>query len=326
MRMPFAIVLLTLPLAAVGQEKTAPERKPSDVEIQFANGSAVRMVLETAAVEVRTPYGTLSIPVKDIKQIEFGVHMSDDVERQIEESIRRLNAENFREREAATNTLLKLGADAYPAVVEAARNATDLEAAKRAKALMQIMGQKIPQKDLRLQYNDSILTPTFTIVGRIITPTIKARADYFGAVQLQVAQLRLLRSTDLPVEINVFVDASKYASPNSEWLATDFTLDARTRITVTAMGTVNLRPNIIGAALECNANGYATGAAAAAAVRARRPGALMGRIGDNGPPFVIGENYEGTPAREGKLYLQIVPSPYNAESTGGYQVKINVKH
>lgn len=325
MRMRFTIIVLLLPLSAIGQEKTSPERKSGDVEIQFANGSAVRMVLETAAVDVRTPYGTLSVPAKDIKQIEFGIHMSDEVERQIDESIRRLNAENFREREAATNTLLKLGADAYPAVVEAARNSTDLEAAKRAKALLQTMSQKIPQKDLRLQYNDSILTPTFTIVGRIVTPTIKAKADYFGAVQLQVAQLRLLRSTDLPVEISVFVDASKYASPNNEWLATDFTLDARTRITVSATGTVNLRPNIIGAALECNANGYAT-AAAAAAVRVRRPGALMGRVGDNGTPFVIGENYEGSPAREGKLYLQIVPSPYNPESTGGYQVKINVKH
>jgi hypothetical protein len=322
----FAALLLTVGASAVGQEKTAsPGRKPGDVDIQFANGSNVRMMLDAAAIEVKTPYGMLSVPVRDIKQIEFGVHISEEIEKQIEDALRKLNAENFRDREAATNTLLKLGADAYPAVYEAARTPSDLEGTKRVKAVLQTMTKKIPEKDLRLQYNDSIVTPTFTISGRIVTPTIKAKAEYFGPVELRIAQLRLLRSTDTPAEANVFVDAAKYASQNGDWMATDFVVDARSRISVTASGSVNLRPNIIGAALESGPNGYPM-TAAAIAKGLRRSGQLLGRVGETGPTFFIGDHYEGTPGREGKLYLQIFPSQYNPESTGGYQVKINVKH
>jgi hypothetical protein len=185
---------------AVAQEKTPVDRKSGEVEITFANGSTVRMVIDTPALEVRTPYGTLVVPVKDLKQIDFGIHLSDDVEHQIDDAIHKLNAENVRERETATSALLKLGADAYPAVHQAAQNSTDLETAKRAKALLQIMTQKIPAKDLRAQYNDSIVTRTFTIVGRIVTPTVKAKADYFAAAELQVAQFRSLRSGDVPLK------------------------------------------------------------------------------------------------------------------------------
>ena len=196
-----AASLLMSAAPAFAQEKMTAARKPAEVEITFANGSTVRMVIETPALEVRTRYGILVVPTKDLKQIDFGVHLSNEVERQIEDAIHKLNAENVRERETATNALLKLGADAYSAVHQAAQNSTDLETAKRAKAILQIMTQKFPAKELRPQYNDAIVTPTFTFVGRIVTPTVKAKADYFGAVELSVAQLRLLRSGDLPLKV-----------------------------------------------------------------------------------------------------------------------------
>ncbi len=318
--------LLPIITDAPAQEKKGSVHIPGDVEVQFANGSSVRMILQTETIEVRTPYGALSVPVKDIKSIEFGVHFSEETEKLIEDNIRKLNAENFRERETATNALIKLGADAYPAVSEAAKNAVDLEVGKRAKSILQAMTANLPAKDLRLQHNDLIVTPTFTIAGRITTQSLKAKSDYFGAVQLQVAQLRTLRSADVPTEVNVYVDAGKFGSQNNnEWLATDFTLDARTRIIVTATGTVNLRPNIPQAGMECNANGFNNGAAVGVVARRRLPGALMGKVGESGTPFVIGDSYEGVPARDGKLYLQIVPSPYNPDSSGGYQVKVTAK-
>jgi hypothetical protein len=302
---------------------------PGEVEITFANGSVVRMEIETPALEVRTPYGLLKVPAREIKQIEFGVHYSEDIEKQIDDAMAKLNADNVSDREAAASALLKLGADAYPAVFEVARNSVDLEAAKRAKAVLQALTQKVPQKNLRSQYLDSIVTPTFTIAGRIVTPTIKAKTEYFGDVQLKVAKLRWLRAGDTPTEASVFVDAAKYATQDGDWLDTKITIDARTKIAVSASGTVNLRPNLVGlkgGGTEAGPNGYPVPTAAALAKgTTRRGGQLLGRVGENGPAFLIGESYEGTPGREGKLYLQIVPSQYNPESTGGYQVKIAVK-
>jgi hypothetical protein len=54
-------------------------------------------------------------------------------------------------------------------------------------------------------------------------------------------------------------------------------------------------------------------------------GMLIGKIGEDGEPFVIGDRYDGNPEREGKLYLHIGPSPWNCPSAGNYEVKINRK-
>ena len=48
----------------------------------------------------------------------------------------------------------------------------------------------------------------------------------------------------------------------------------------------------------------------------------MGRIGESGAFFVIGDRHELKPSQDGKLYLRIAPSPYE-NSTGMYTVKIN---
>ena len=51
-------------------------------------------------------------------------------------------------------------------------------------------------------------------------------------------------------------------------------------------------------------------------------GTLVGRVGESGKAFVVGEQYEGSGAQEGKLYLHIVPSPWNNASSGTYRVRI----
>jgi hypothetical protein len=53
-------------------------------------------------------------------------------------------------------------------------------------------------------------------------------------------------------------------------------------------------------------------------------GALIGRIGENGQPFVVGTRYENPRPTAGKLYLRITPSPWNNESRGEYNVRISL--
>jgi hypothetical protein len=51
---------------------------------------------------------------------------------------------------------------------------------------------------------------------------------------------------------------------------------------------------------------------------------LIGRIGSGGVPFAIGATYKGKVTDSGKLYLRIVASPWNCDSTGTYKVAVNV--
>ena len=324
------VVGLTVP--SRGEEVKKPTRPATEVEVHFANGSAVKMVLADSPIEIQTPYGKLAVPARDLRKIDFGVHLPEGLDKQIDQAVAELGNENFRVREAASVTLTKHGAHALPALVEASKS-TDLELSKRAKALVTKMQQDLPGKELRTHTSDTIVTPTFTVVGRILTSSLKAKADYFGTVQLDLVELRTLRSTDTPAEVNVTVDGHYAAQGQQEWMATEYVYDGRSKMVIAATGQIDLFPqNGAGDQFVSTPRGNPNGGAgrfigkAGAARQRALPGTLIGRVGDNGDPFVIGENYEGTPGREGKLYLQVTSSPWSNDCSGSYSVKITTKN
>jgi hypothetical protein len=326
-RRPFRLAFLSLPmmlvvfpLARAGDDAKKPTRAATEVEISFANGSLIRMVLAETSVEVQTDYGKLSIPARDLKRIDFGVHLPDGFEKQLDKLITELGSENFRVREAATTTLLRHGAMALPAVTEASKS-SDLELSKRAKAVVAKLQQDLPGKELRTQMADTIVTPKFTFVGRILTPTLKAETEYFGPVTLDLVKLRSLRSTETPPETVLQIDAARYGGQALEWMKTDFEIDSRMKLSITASGQVDLWPQGGGGPTYMSSpKGFGNNPGFGRGGNRERflPGALVGRIGESGPSFLIGDSYEGSPG-------QIVQSPWNNESSGSYQVKLSAK-
>ena len=170
--------------------------------------------------------------------------------------------------------------------------------------------------------------------------SIRAKSEYFGDVELSLATLRHARLLLETRESEVIVDAAKYALPN-QWLDTGISVEGTANLSIIAGGEVELRPAAPGTYV-CGPRGFARGVAAAAAgfapaggkkkggfvvdgmVRAY-PGTLIGRVGENGETFLIGDRFDGPPEREGKLYLQIMSSPYDTGATGSYQVKVLVR-
>ena len=67
----------------------------------------------------------------------------------------------------------------------------DLEVSRRAKELTKRLQAQHQKKDLKIATEDRVVTPSFTIVGRILTATIKAKAELFGDVELPVAEIVL---------------------------------------------------------------------------------------------------------------------------------------
>jgi hypothetical protein len=116
-------------------------------------------------------------------------------------------------------------------------------------------------------------------------------------------------------ETEVTIEAAKYGSDANSWLDTGFEALGG-KLLITASGTVDLWPQ--GPGYTSQASGYAQGGR----MGQHLAGQLLGKIGEDGQVFVIGDRYEGTPSRDGKLYLHIVHSPWGNASAGSYQVKI----
>ena len=114
-----------------------------------------------------------------------------------------------------------------------------------------------------------------------------------------------------------------------------YQVDGRTAISITAKGMIDVWPQQ-GGQFMSGPNGLnATRGGGMAFMPGRKIGGpvnqnqhcglLLGKIGEHGEVFVVGERYEGTPEAEGTLFLHIGPSQWNAQSNGTYEVKISRK-
>lgn len=317
--------------------------KPGDVEVLFFNGSKVRLHIQSAKLDIATIYGQLSVPIQDVKAIEFGLRFPEDVLAKLDRAVKNIGSGDYREREKAAKTLIELGPYAYPAVLKESQSKS-AEVAARSKEILQKLRAKHSKNDLKTTVDDKVVTPSQTIVGRILTATVKAQADYFGNVDLKLANMRSLRAIAAPgQEVEVTIDAAKYAV-QGQWMDTNYEVN-RTALSITAKGQIDTWPQQPGQWM-CGPGGVQAGGGGGpggivfnggGGIQPGRQrivagmnmqalgGALLGKIGADGEIFLIGERYEGAPDAEGKLYLHIGPSPWNCASTGIYTVKIAAK-
>jgi hypothetical protein len=302
----FTLLLLGATGPTFGGGAKKPAARPNEVEVRFGDGSKVRMQLLQESLEIVTKYGKLVVPTDDVRGIDFGVHLPDGVEEQIKAAIGRLGSTSFKERDAAMNELIKLGGYAYPAL-KAAEKSSELEVARRVADAIKQIEAKVPADLLRVTSNDRVVTTTFPISGRIVSPSLKAKTPIFGDLALKLPELRSIRWTSGTHEAEVAVDAAKYAN-NATWLDTGVTLDGQSGVLITASGEVDLLNDGSGEFI-CGPGG--TRNIGGRRIGNRLPGALIGRIGEKGTPFTVGERYHATSAPAGKLYLQIVPPPFN---------------
>jgi hypothetical protein len=315
---PAFAIALALPTAVAAQlPAVAKEPNPKIAEVRFADGSIVRMRLLQERLEVMTRYGQLSIPVADIRRIEFGLHMPGSLGTQINSSIKLLGSEVYRDREGATKDLLQAGHWACPSLQKASKS-NDAETAQRARQLLKQITDKVSPDLLRVKEDDVIHAAEFTVVGRVLSPTLKARSPHFGEVALKLCELRALHIRQQCNHGELFVDAAKYGCEPNQWLDTAVIVDPSMHVVLVATGQVDLWPQTP-AQYVASPKGYN-------AVGKGGPfmaGSLVGRIGETGKPFLVGERFEAPVGEEGKLYLHIVPSPWNSPSIGSFHVRIH---
>jgi hypothetical protein len=229
-----------------GQEKTeksvsAPKPEPDTVEVRFADDSTVKMVLQHSSIEVATRYGKLSVPVAEMRRIDFGLRIPDETAKRIDIAIGKLGSVEFKQRDAASAELLQLRELAFPALQRAAKS-EDLEVAKRAKDAIKTLVENMPPEKLYLARHDTVVTMDFTIVGQVETSVLKVRTPYFGETSLKLSEVRSMRWLANDREATIAIDAGKYGGPQESWLDTNIEVRSGTPLQVTATGLVDLRP------------------------------------------------------------------------------------
>ena len=300
------------------REPAKDKEKPAQgtaADLTMGDGSTVRVTLVSASVELETKYGKLTIPAADVQRIEFAYRVPDDVAKKVAAAVKRLGDVEFEKREAASKELREVGLHAYPALEEAAKS-PDAEVAKRAAALLGEIREKVSADDLTFPKKDRVQTAEFTVTGRITSPVLRAKTAYFPESDLKLADLRVFQAAGAAQQRKLTVDAAKFGSAPNQWMETSVALERGDPLRLMASGQVDLWPQEPGQ--------YMTSAKGVGNARppAYSAGSLIGKIGENGTPFLVGEKYDGKAGTSGKLYLHIIPSHWGGPSAGSYEVKL----
>src|SRR5262245_17253893 len=166
---------------------------PGAVEIRFTDGTSQKLTLLDPKIEFTTPYGKLSVPAADVQRLDCATRIPEDVARQVEKAVADLGSPDFKAREAATAELLRLGARAYPAVLEASRS-DDPEVKRRATAVLEKVRQSGPPDMLKVRKNDVLTAGGSTIAGRLDAGSLRVSTAEGREKEVKLADVRGLRS------------------------------------------------------------------------------------------------------------------------------------
>jgi hypothetical protein len=298
---------------------------PAGVILRFHNGSVVQPAVLLESLEMETKLGKIAIPGDELRKIDFGFRLTEEDQKKLDKAMRDLGSPKYPLRAAATKVLTQLGRLAYPALLEA-RKTSDLETAKRVEIILKDIRSRVSAERLLTRTTDIVKTSDSTVAGKITTAVLRVKSELFGEIKVPVTQLRELRSMLPGGEVLVALDASRYGNRTS-WMVTEFEAQQGTRLEIVASGTINLDPLMRLGGNKFTRDVRPEGTRNLTSGETFIPGQVLGKIGSDGPTFVVGARYSGSPDREGKLYLRVVTIEHanNVRAEGSYQVRISAE-
>ncbi|MGF1583472.1 MAG: hypothetical protein ACFCD0_29480, partial [Gemmataceae bacterium] len=207
-------LILVIPTTGFCDVEKQPPRKPQpkktafvnihQVEAVFVDGSKMKLAWLDDLVLHETPYGKLTIPVADIEKIEFGFRLTKQDNDRLQKAIKDLGSVDFKLREVATNDLLKLGAKAYPTLLDVSKS-DQPEVARRVSKVLEKIKKDIPESLRKRPTHDVLFTKNSKITGRLLTVQLLTKTFQFGLQKMEIAHLRQLSLPPKPQDKTALV-------------------------------------------------------------------------------------------------------------------------
>ena len=323
-----ALLSLAAALGLYAQEKpgtkpstTAGSEKESQPIFFLRDGSRIAGQPGFNSLQVKTRYGILTVPSKDLIRLRLAPRRGDENKEEIELQVQRLRGEDFDEREAAMDALRKLGEPTLPYLVKLARSDDD-ELRNRVTLLLGEIKSRTKENNKHgsefpalVAGSDEIVSSRFKIRGTVQAENFSIKSRY-GTLEIKVSDImgvdfRFAGITDTTVQI-----AGRQVVP-SNWSNTNLFVSRGISLKIRASG------NLFVSNYNLNSGPEGTTRYSGNSYKNLPQLSLVGKIGKNGAPFFVGANYKAKAPGAGKLYLGIVPFRNNYAASGTYRVKIS---
>jgi hypothetical protein len=286
----------------------------------FHDQSKVAGLPDFASLPVETSYGVLLIPRSEIVQVRFARRLPPELEERIARLVAELASEDFDTRKRAADLLKEIGAPAAR-LVERALKSENETVRKLAEDVIKEIRAESGKGGARLEgalpalagADDEVVTLRMTLKGRVAQEEFLIRSRY-GELRVTSAALSGIVFQGRAREaVKEAVEAS--FQPPASWKKTKLEIEKGDRFRITATGQISVDNYSVMSGPE-GVQGYPNSFQGFPAL------ALVGKVGKNGTPFVVGSSYKGKATHAGALHLSVVSFMWNpGGAQGAYQVK-----
>lgn len=292
---------------SVAQEPAKPDvpAKPGGTwEVKYIDDSTMKLILLEDTLTLMTPHGTLRIPVRDIKKIEFGTRLDDADQKAVDAALADLAGTETAKREGAKKLLLEVGVKALPAVLRAANRVTGAAKAEFTQ-VSNALTLRLPNRAAVPRDTDVIHTDESVIAGRIGTAALRVQTFQFGEQKLKVTDVTVMQFGKL---------AAAARAENLEMLPANMVLQValqRVGQTVGVRVTGALNGAVWGSGPYTSDSTLATAAVHAGVLKVGETGIVKVKFVQS-PPGYVGSNQNG-----------VVTSDFGPFGSGSFEIVRN---
>jgi hypothetical protein len=193
--MKTTLIICGFALFVLASSPAEEPKKPvaSNAEVRLIDNSKIVLTLLDSMVPIQTPHGKLMVPLAEVRKIEFGFRVPEEIAKQIDAAMADLADMDTRKRDLAGERLLKIGPRAHPAVVRASKGA-NRDLAITARQLLEKFQERFSEERLPRHEMDVIHTDDAKIAGRIEITGVRVLTPQFGDKTLKLADIMSVRS------------------------------------------------------------------------------------------------------------------------------------
>lgn len=298
-------------LARAGDDAALPY-KASDVEVRMRDGSVVRGEIRGAeTLALKTAYGVLAFPVQEIVSVRPAERIAAKDVQEIEAIAKALDHDDFAQRSEAQRKLESFGSAAVEPLKVARQNAS-AEGRNRIDAIIKKILSSAVSKPLA---DDLIRTGDCRALGTLQAEAL-ALSNKLGNLSIKFEDIESVRwlCKGQGKTLELAADAAVRG-----WIDTGVETTPGEKIVVLCSGAINLfnSGNVSGPAGTPNWSNCGA---------AFLVGSVIGRLGQDGKPFVIGGIKQWVPNTRERLYLKIYCTDDALQNqqpcTGQYKVRL----
>ncbi|MEI6765634.1 MAG: hypothetical protein WCM76_08330 [Bacteroidota bacterium] len=312
-----------------------------EFHLNLRDGNVFTGETQVNSLDLMTPYGKLSIPIKNIASISIGISGDNSLKEKIKKLCSQMNDANADNRKAAYNELYGMPVNAIPVLEDFMASQDYVPSTSTDFTPESALGDLKSKFGLTDNYEREdiiVLDNGYRIGGTSSLKDLTVKTEY-GTLQIpreKILNADVYYSSGSSTDMSLTLMANKhvFGNTNGGWLKTNIMVKVGQKFSISASGEIVLASL---SNYKYHPDGsYTTGTGTdpdynnseldyeSAATTYPSYGNVVFKIGENGSMTKVGAAYKGTATASGLLYFSIYETVFNANNTGSYQVKIRL--